>query len=171
MTPSIWNRIDLLARLLTPSFFTLLLVIISVVPFRLLDFTTAVPLLPLISVYHWAIFRPQLLPIYVVFLLGVLQDVLTGSPIGVNALIFLLVYGSVMSQKAFISGRSFFILWIGFALIAAGALGIKWLVISILNITIVESKTAILQYLLTLGFFPAAAWTFLRWQKTFLKLE
>jgi rod shape-determining protein MreD len=138
---------------------------------RILDFTTAVPLLPLISVYHWAIYRPQLLPTYAVFLIGVLQDILTGSPIGVNALVFLLVYGAVISQKTFFSGRSFFVLWIGFGLIAAGASVTNWLVISILNVAIVGIQTAFLQYILTLGFFPAAAWAFLRWQNAFLRLD
>ena len=55
MTPSLWHRIDLLARQLTPSMLTLILVIISVVPIRILNFSTVVPLLPLMSVYHWAI--------------------------------------------------------------------------------------------------------------------
>ena len=107
MTPSFWQRIDLFARLLTPTFLTLILVIVSVVPLRVLDFTTVAPLLPLISVYHWAIFRPYLLPAYAVFLIGVLQDILTGSPIGVNALVFLLVYGAVLSQKVFFYWKVF----------------------------------------------------------------
>ena len=171
MTPSIWQRIDLLARLLTPTFITLILVVVSVVPLRILDFTSAVPLLPLISVYHWAIFRPYLLPVYAVFLIGVLQDILTGTPIGVNALVFLLVYGAVLSQKVFFTGRSFFVLWVGFALISAGASVINWLVFSILNVVVVGGQTAIIQYLLTLGFFPVTAWFFLRWQNAFLRSD
>ena len=171
MTPSLWHRLDLLARQLTPSMLTLILVIISVVPIRILNFSTAVPLLPLMSVYHWAIFRPRLLPAYAVFLIGILQDILTGSPIGVNSLVFLLVYGAVLSQKKFFSGKSFFILWLGFSLIAAGASGLNWLAVSILNVSVVEFHTAAFQYLLTLGFFPAVAWVFLCWQRTFLRLD
>lgn len=171
MTPSLWHRIDLLARQLTPSMLTLVLVIFSVVPLRILDFSTVVPLLPLMSVYHWAIFRPRLLPAYAVFLIGILQDILTGAPVGVNALVFLLVYGAVLSQKGFFTGKSFFILWLGFSLIAAGAAALNWLVVSILNVAIVEVQTVVFQYLLTLGFFPAVAWVFLRWQRAFLRLD
>ena len=171
MTPSLWHRIDLLARQLTPSMLTLILVIISVVPIRILNFSTVVPLLPLMSVYHWAIFRPRLLPAYAVFLIGILQDILTGSPIGVNSLVFLLVYGAVLSQKKFFSGKSFFILWLGFSLIAAGASGLNWLAVSILNVSVVEFHTAVFQYLLTLCFFPAVAWAFLCCQRTFLRLD
>lgn len=171
MTPSIWHRIDLLARQLTPSFLTLILVIISVVPMRILEFTSITPLLPLISIYHWTIFRPNLLPIYAVFLIGVLQDILTGSPVGVNALVFLLVYGAVLAQNVFFIGKSFFVLWIGFALIAAGASTLSWLVISILNFTIIDAQIVIVQYFLTLGFYPAAAWAFLYLQSAFLRLD
>ena len=162
---------DLLARYLSPSFITLFLVVVSVVPIRTLDFTTVVPLLPLISVYHWAIFRPTLLPIYAVFLIGILQDILTGSPIGVHALVFVLVYGSVLSQKNFFTGKSFFILWIGFALMAAGALVVNWLAISILSVAILDFHNAIIQYILTLGIYPAVAWLFLRWQSAFLRMD
>jgi len=169
MKPGLWYRMDVLVRQLTPSMLTLMLVIINVLPFHIPGFSRVVPLLPLMAVYHWAVFRPQLLPAYAVFLIGLLQDILTGAPIGVNALILLAVYGAVLSQKQFFIGKSFFILWLGFSLIAAGAAVINWLAISILNVTVVEPKTVFFQYLLTLGCYPVIAWIFMRWQRAFLK--
>ena len=166
-----WHRMDLLARQLTPSMLTLILVIIGVVPLRILEFSTVMPLLPLMAVYHWAVFRPRLLPAYAVFLIGILQDILTGAPIGVNALVFLLVYGAVLSQKRFFTGKSFLILWLGFSLIAAVASAMNWLAVSLLSTTIIEIRTAVFQYLLTVGFFPAVAWVFMRWQRAFLRLD
>jgi rod shape-determining protein MreD len=162
---------DLLARQLTPSMLTLLLVIIGVVPLRILDFSTVMPLFPLMAVYHWAVFRPRLLPAYAVFLIGILQDILTGAPVGVNALVFLLVYGAVLSQKRFFTGKSFIILWLGFSLIAAAATALNWIAVSLLSVTVVEIRTAAFQYLLTIGFFPALAWVFMRWQRAFLRLD
>jgi len=171
MTPGFWNRMDLLARQLTPAILALALVILNVVPLHIPGFSRVAPLLPLMAVYHWAIFRPRLLPAYAVFLIGLLQDILTGAPIGVNAFVFLVAYGAVLSQKRFFIGKSFFILWLGFALIAAGAAVINWLAVSILSAALVEPRTVLFQYLMTLGFFPAVAWFFLRWQRTFLRLE
>ncbi len=169
MTSGLWHRLDLLARQLTPAVLTLVLVIINVLPLHIPGFSRVAPLLPLMAVYHWAIFRPRLLPAYLVFLIGLLQDVLTGTPIGVNALVLLAVYGAVLSQKKFFIGKSFFILWLGFSVIAAGALAVNWGLISVLNLTLVEPRTVIFQYLLTLGFFPAVAFVFLRWQQAFLR--
>jgi|MDTC01.3.fsa_nt_gb rod shape-determining protein MreD len=169
--PGLWHRMDVLARQLTPSMLTLALVIINVVPLHIPGFSRVVPLLPLMAIYHWAVFRPRLLPAYAVFLIGLLQDILTGAPIGVNALVFLAVYGAVLSQKQFFIGKSFFILWLGFSLIAAGAAIFYWLAISILNLTLVEPKTAFFQYLMTLGCFPVIAWVFMRWQRAFLRQD
>lgn len=171
MTSGIWQRMDLLARQLTPLMLTLVLVIINVVPSRIPGFSPVAPLLPLIAVYHWAVFRPRLLPAYTVFLIGLLHDALTGFPIGVSALVFLVVYGVVLSQKRFFIGKSFFILWLGFSVIAAGASVLSWLQVSILNVVLIEPKTAFFQYLMTLGFFPIVAWLFLRWQRAFLRFD
>lgn len=171
MKPGLLHRMDVLARQLTPFLLTLTLVIINVVPLHIPGFSRVAPLLPLMAVYHWAIFRPRLLPAYAVFLIGLLQDILTGAPVGVNALVFLLVYGAVLSQKQFFNGKSFFILWLGFSLIAAGAAMVNWLAISILHVTLAEPKTVFYQYLLTLAFFPAIAWVFMRWQHAFLRQD
>ena len=150
---------------------TLVLVIVNVMPLRIPGFSQVTPLLPLIAVYHWAIFRPRLLPAYAVFLIGLLYDTLNGFPIGVSALVFLVVYGVVLSQKSFFIGKSFFILWLGFSLIAAGASVLSWLAVSLLNVTMVEPETVFFQYLMTLGFFPVIAWLFLRWQRAFPRFD
>lgn len=169
MTSGLWHRMDLLARQLTPSILTLALVLINALPLHVPGLARIAPLLPLMAIYHWAIFRPRLLPTSVVFLIGLLQDVLSGTPIGVNALVFIAVYGAVLSQKRFFTGKSFAILWLGFALIAAGAMALSWVAVSLLSLTLVEPRTVIFQYVLTLGLFPAVAWLLLRWQRTFLR--
>lgn len=171
MTSDVWHRMDLLARQLTPLMLTLVLVIINVVPLHIPGFSRVTPLLPLIAVYHWAIFRPRLLPAYAVFLIGLLHDALSGIPIGVSALVFLIVYGVVLSQKRFFIGKSFAILWLGFSVMAAVALVLSWLAVSILNVALIGPETVFFQYLMTLGFFPVIAWLFLRWQRVFLRFD
>jgi rod shape-determining protein MreD len=171
MKPSLWHRMDVLARQLTPFGLTLVLVVIGVVPFHIPGFARVVPLLPLMAIYHWAIFRPELMPSYAVFVIGILQDTLTGAPIGVNAMVFLIVYGVVLSQQRFFVGKSFAIIWLGFALVAAGAAAVSWVLVSAYNVTLVEPSAVLFQYLVTLGAFPLLAWLFTRWQQTFLKQE
>ena len=54
-------------------------------------------------------------------------------------------------------------------MIAGGALAVNWGLISLLNLTLIDPITVISQYLLTLGFFPAITFVFLRWQRAFLQ--
>ena len=171
MKPSLWTRLDLLARRLTPFALTLILVMISLVPLPVPGYARVVPLLPLIAIYHWTIFRPELMPTYAVFVIGLLQDALTGMPIGVNAMAFLVVYGVVLSKRRFFVGKSFVILWLGFALVGAGEVFASWVLVSAYNVMLVSPNALFFQYLITLGCFPMFAWIFLRWQGTFLRLE
>ena len=170
MKPSLWFRLDVLLRKLTPFLLTLFLVLASIIPLHIPGFSRVVPLLPLIAIYHWAVYRADLLPAYTVFIIGILNDILTGAPIGAYALVFLLVYGLVVSQHRFLFGKSFAVIWIGFGLISGAASALMWLLVSIWNVAIIEPSAIYIQFLLTFGLFPGLAWVFLLWQRTFLRL-
>ncbi|MDX9861562.1 MAG: rod shape-determining protein MreD [Rhodospirillales bacterium] len=171
MKPSFWHRLDLWARRLTPVGLTLLLVVINIIPFHVPGFARVVPLFALIAVHHWAIYEPQLMPAYAVFVVGVLQDMLSGVPLGLNTLVFLVVYGAVVWQRRFFVGKSFFITWLGFAVVGAAAMALSWALMSAFHLALVDPRALAYQYLLTIGFFPLVAWGFLRWQQIILKAD
>ena len=168
MKPVFWLRLDTLARKMTPFGLTVALVLLSVLPLHVPGMARVMPLLPLMAIYHWAVNRPELMPAYVVFSIGLLQDTLTGAPLGVSALVFLGVYGVVVGQHRFLVGKSFAVVWLGFSLVAAGATGVNWFLVSIFHVTIVSAEALFFQYLLSLGIFPMLTWFFMRWQKAFL---
>ena len=64
---------------------------------RIPGYAEIAPVLALMAVYHWAIYRPNLMPLWSIFVLGVLQDLLSGVPLGLYILVFLTVYGVVLS--------------------------------------------------------------------------
>jgi len=168
MKPAFWYRLDTLARKFTPFGLTVLLTLLNVLPLHIPGMARVMPLLPLIAIYHWAVNRPHLMPAYVVFLVGLLQDILTGSPLGVSAIVFLGVYGVIASQRRFLVDKSFAVIWLGFSLVAAGASAANWLLVSIFYVTIVDGDALFFQYLLSLGIFPMLTWIFMRWQRAFL---
>jgi len=168
MKSVIWQRLDILARKITPFFFSVALVLFCVLPFHVPGMARVMPLLPLMAIYHWAVNRPLLMPAYIVFLIGLLQDILTSAPLGVNALVFLAVYGVVVGQRRFLVGKSFAVNWLGFSLVAAGACATGWVLISILNVTVVDGEALFFQYMLSLGIFPMLSWFFMRWQRAYL---
>ncbi len=168
MKRSFWVQLDVWARNMTPFGLTLILVIISMVPMHVPGYARVVPLFSLMAVYHWTVFRPELMPAFAVFVIGLLQDILSGAPIGVHALVFLVVYGLVLSQRRFLVGKSFTVVWLGFSLVASGAAVLSWALVSAYDVTLVDPKPVFFQYLMTLGTFPLLGWLLLRWQSAIL---
>lgn len=168
MKPVFWTRMDTTARRLTPFALTVLLVLINVLPLHVPGFARVMPILPLMSVYLWAVHHPNLMPAYAVFIVGLLQDILTGAPLGVNVLAYLVVYGLVVWQRRFLVGKSFAVIWVGFSLVGLGAMVVSWMLVSVFHSVLAEPEAMAFQYLLSLGVFPLLSWLFMRWQQTFL---
>ena len=171
MTAIIWQILDQKIREIAPFGFTLILVILSVVPTHIPRYTEIAPVLPLMSIYHWAVYRPTLLPLWAVFILGGLYDFLSGMPLGLYILVFLSVYGAVLSQRRFIIGKTFFIYWLGYTIIALGAAVESWFAASLWYFSLLNIETIIFQYLVSLGIFPIVAWLSLRLQQGLLRPE
>ncbi len=171
MNIAVWQKLDHMARSFTPFGLSLFLVILSVVPTHLPGYAQISPILALVSIYHWAIYRPNLLPLFSVFILGLLQDLLIGTPVGLYILVFLTVYGVVLSQRRFFAGKSFSVYWFGFAVVSLMASVESWLLASAWNLALLDFNAATFQYLLSLGVFPIVAWIFLRWQQAFLQQD
>lgn len=169
MKQGLWAELDALARKCSPFAITLVLVLISIVPAHTPGYPQIAPLIPLMAVYHWAVNRPELLPAFAVFTIGLLVDTLGGTPIGVNALVFLAVYGLVAAQRRFLLGKPFWIAWLGFALTAAAAALQTWVLLSLFETTLLAPDAIVFQYLTTLGCFPILAWILLRWQRAYLQ--
>jgi rod shape-determining protein MreD len=171
MNIAIWQKLDNLARSFIPFGLSLILVVLSVLPTHIPGYMQIAPILALISVYHWAIYRPNLLPIFAVFILGLLQDLLLGTPVGLYVLVFLTVHGVVLSQRRFFVGKSFIFFWFGFAVISMLASIESYFLGSIWNAILLDFNAATFQYLILLGIFPVVAWVFLRWQQVFLQQD
>jgi rod shape-determining protein MreD len=171
MKQTIWQRIDLGARNLTPFALTVLLVLVAAAPTHIDGFVRVAPLLPLIAVYHWSIYRPELLPAVGVFAVGLLQDLLGGGPLGAHTAVLLGVYGAVLTQRGFFYGKTFAIIWLGFGLVAAGAVAATWLLVSVYYLRPIQPQAFLFQYLMTLMAFPPVSWLLLRWQRSMLGQE
>jgi rod shape-determining protein MreD len=156
------DRLDRVARRCLPVAFTLLLVLASVLPLRLPEATPAKAVLPLLAVYYWAVYRPDLLPAAAVFLIGLLHDILAGLPIGLSTAVLLAVYGVVVRQRRFLIGRSFAVVWWGLTIAGLGGLALQWALGSALVGAVVDPVPIALQYALLVALYPPLGWGFAR---------
>ena len=87
MNQVFWHRLDLLGRSFVPFLVTLMLAILMALPLRLPALSTIMPAFTLIAVYYWAVHKPHLMPLWAVFLIGLVQDLLSGEPLGVAIIV------------------------------------------------------------------------------------
>lgn len=169
MRPSLLQRMDQWARHLVPLGMTLLLVLATLIPARMPGWAGVVPLLPLMSVYYWSIFRPDLMPAALCFGIGLVYDIVGGTPLGVNTLVFLLVHGAVASQRRFFLNKPFFIAWVAFAIVGGGAMTTSWVLVSILNSTWMDPLPLAISYALTVALYPILSWLMVKIQMRLLR--
>jgi rod shape-determining protein MreD len=145
------------------------LTLLTVLPLRVPPLGVAGPVWTMMSVYYWALYRPDLMPAVAVFLIGLMLDALSGTPLGINALVFLIVHRLVVTQRRFFYGKPFVIVWLGFGLVTAGAFAAAWLLTSLWHAKILDLDVLVFRSLLTLGLFPLVFRALFEWQRLFLK--
>ena len=161
MKTSFVQRIDLWARNLMPAATMLLLVLISAVPLGIPGYAQVSPDFTLMAVFYWAVYRPDLTPPSVIFLTGLVEDLLHGFPLGLTAIIFLAVYGVTTTQRQTFLTKPFFIAWGGFVIISFGAFLVDWTLMSIFRWP-GSSRIHLARFGLTVTPFPATARLFVR---------
>lgn len=169
MKPGVWQRLDIIARGLLPAFSVFVLLLINLLPISVPLLSTASPALALMAVFYWSVNRPDLLTGLTAFLLGFLQDLLMGLPLGVSSLVLLLVQTGSASQGRFFHNKNFSVMWWGFALVAIPALLVQWLLSSALIGALLPIKATVISYILTAVLFPVVAWVLARAQNSLLR--
>lgn len=157
MNPS-FARTFLFLRGLVPAATLVVTVVLAVLPLGIPGLHAVTPFLALAAVYFWSIYRPELLPVWAAFLVGLLQDLLTGSPLGLTALVLVLVRALAVSQRRTLLGQSFGVEWAGFLMIAAGAGAAGWLLACIYDSAVLPAAPFAVQWLLTTALYPMGSW-------------
>ena len=103
----------------------LALILLSAMPFRIVHLGEVRPAFMLMAVYYWTILRPT--PPLAVFALGLVLDLLSDYPFGMNAMVLVAVQALTAHNRKFLLGQSFLVIWAGFALFALGAGVLQWL--------------------------------------------
>lgn len=107
----------------------------------------------LMALYYWSLFRPTLLPLWLVFIAGLGFDLLGGGILGVYALLFLVVRVFVTRQRRFLIGQTFMMIWLGYALLSSVFVLMQWAMLSVLSLQMLPIGESLLHALLSTVFF------------------
>ncbi|MCA0201288.1 MAG: rod shape-determining protein MreD [Proteobacteria bacterium] len=159
MQPTLLQSLDLSARKALPAALTLMLMLFALTPTNVPGLSPVMPMFALMSIYFWAIYRPELMGYGAAFSFGLLEDLLTATPIGSSALVFLLTQWIVLRQQKFFNAKPFVVTWFAFIFVAAGAALIRWIAVGLIadsGFTPVGPMFA--SYLITVAVYPLVGW-------------
>ena len=155
------------ARLL-PIATTLLATVISIQPAHIPGYAALTPAFTLMAVYHWTIYRPDLLSPFALFLVGITQDLLAGVPPGVTALVLLLTRAVVLRHRRHFVNRPFPFVWTGFTMLSGVAMLFLWTFHCLLDGVLVDFRGTVFRVVLTISMFPIASFLLGRTQRTLM---
>ena len=153
---------------LLPIATTLLAAVISIQPAHIPGYAALTPAFTLMTVYHWTIYRPDLLPPFALFLVGITQDLLAGVSPGVTAFVLLLARAVVLRQRRHFVNRPFPFVWTGFTMLTGGAMLFLWTTHCLLDDVLVDFRGTFFRAVLTISMFPIASFLLGRSQRTLM---
>jgi rod shape-determining protein MreD len=149
---------DVTARNLFPLGLAVAALLLGTLPLYLPGYGAIAPNLALMVVFYWAIYRPDLFPAALAFAVGLIQDALMGTPVGLNALLLLCVHGVVVTQRRFFQGKTFAVVWSAFSVIAFGAALVGWILAMGLAGALLAPGPGLFAMMLTIALYPFATW-------------
>lgn len=119
-------RLQLLLRQALPAAFAFVLILISALPISGSTVNVVIPSITIITVYYWAVNHVASMPPLLVFLIGVLEDAVVNTPLGLHAAVLLAILGIVEWQRQFIMGKGFLVSWFAFSVLALSGYFAMW---------------------------------------------
>lgn len=155
--PTLWRQLDAASRRCFPAACTAVLLLALAAPLGLPGQAQLQSAAALACVFFWSLFRPGSMAPPVVFLLGLLCDLLGLAPPGVSVLILLVAHGLAVKWGLALVEQGFLRVWLVFVTVAAGASMLDWAATSLLSLRVMPADAALLQFGLTAGLYPALA--------------
>jgi rod shape-determining protein MreD len=141
---------------------------LALLPLPVPGYAALTPSFALMAVYHWLVYRPDLLPSSGLFAIGFTQDLLTGATVPASALLLLLARATVLRHRRHFVGRPFPFVWAGFAALAFAAMLGFWALHCVLQLALFDLRTAIIRGAVTVALFPAASLSLGRSQRALI---
>ena len=153
MIETLLARLRLAISSATPLLSLLFLTFLTAMPISLPASIQFTPAWVMMGLVFWSINNPELLPIWGIFLVGLLRDGLDGGVIGIYPLILIATYEIILVQRRVLLARSFISAWVAFCLcFLVASLG-EW-VVFIMADRAVSFYLLAKHYVLSVALFP-----------------
>lgn len=150
------KKLEIFARFCVAYSLVVVFLMLDMISFNVPYFNEIRPSFTLMALFYWSIYRPSMVPSWLAFFLGLLVDIVSGLPLGLNALLYVIVARIIQSQRKIFMGQVFLSVYIGYVLVSSGAAALEWAIFCLIGFEIVAFKPVMGSILLGFAFFPLA---------------
>ncbi len=152
-----WRQLDAASRWIFPCATLVFGLFVIGMPFGIPGQAALRPVYTMACVYFWSLYRPASLPAPLVALCGLLLDLLGFSPLGLWAVLLLLLQWVTLLLRRKLVPARFLLVWASFTVMAAAGAALAWGAEAALTLTWLPVSPLILECLLAAGLYPALA--------------
>lgn len=140
-----------------PAALALVLVMLANVPVSFTGGLLPAPALALATIYFWVLVRPDLMPPFIVLMIGLMEDLLSGGPPGLWTAGFLAAYALTDRQREIFAGLAGAGALVGFAgaMLLAGATA--YVLATVIYLRWAPVAPLLLESVSTVVFYPLVA--------------
>ncbi len=155
--PTFGRRLDIAWRHAFPVTTSVFAMLLSLAHFGLWGQAALLPTVALTCVWFWSLFRPSAMAPPIVFLIGILLDLLGCLPLGVGAVTMLTTHVVAQKLRPLLSRQGFTVIWLIFITVACAIAGLNWALVSLLTFSLVPTGPVLFQAGLAAAMYPAVA--------------
>jgi len=149
-----FRKVELLCWSVLPGLITTLLAIFFLASRHVGGLNHFMPLLPLIPIFYWGMNHARDMPYWFAFMLGLVMDAVTGMPMGLSSVLYVVFLLLIHSQRKYIHKEGFVIKWAYFTLLLGAICALNWIALSLFYSRVETMVPALLQWFLTVCCYP-----------------
>lgn len=153
-------RLQLYLQSAIPGILVIALMVLGGTNFQISGVSEFIPSFAIIAIFFWTIYAPRFMPQWLCFLLGLFQDALNGMVLGESAVVNLILWGIVHSQRRFLIKENFSILYGIFIIASLACAIISWMIFSVVELKASFSIAIFVQWFFTIAFYPLMHYIF-----------
>ncbi len=158
------HQIGEILRLATPALVALLLLAVSIAPWRPFDAPLA-GFLVITAIFYWSIYQPESMTPWIAALVGLAADLLGLAPFGLSIIVALVVAGGAQLWRRELADASFMLVWMAFAATAMLAFFVAWTMAAIVLEQWPNPWPLVLQTVVNIALYPLLTLLFGRLQQ------
>lgn len=112
MSRSATRPLDPLWWIGLPMVLALVGTLVFLLPIRPFGLRLPEPVFAMVLAFAWAVIRPSVIAPFALLAMGVIMDILWGSPLGLWSLALLIAHGVIFSVRSVLAGQSLAVMWV-----------------------------------------------------------